>query len=116
MSPEGAKAILTEKRPGSCRRRLGKGRTYRLLLGLDKPGLFLKLGTEGIDMALRLGSCFLLVLRQGHVEPLILLLQLVGTGRLVSEMSAIDPRNPRAPRAPREKGSPYSQVLLVDLS
>lgn len=38
-------------------------------------------------MALRLGSCLLLILRQGGMEPLILLPHLVGTGRLVSQMS-----------------------------
>lgn len=87
MNSEGSKAILTEERPGSCRQGLRKRLTYRLLLGRNKPGLFLKLSTEGVDVALRLGSCLLLILRQGGMEPLILLLHLVGTGRLVSQMS-----------------------------
>lgn len=52
MNSEGSKAILTEERPGSCRQGLRKRLTYRLLLGRNKPGLFLKLSTEGVDVAL----------------------------------------------------------------
>lgn len=49
--------------------------------------MFLELGAESTDLALGLGSCFPLVLRQGGLEPLVLLLQLVGTGDLVSRIS-----------------------------
>lgn len=43
---------------------------------------------EGADLALGLGRCFPLILRQGGLEPLVLFLQLVGTGQSVSHMSA----------------------------
>lgn len=47
--------------------------------------MFLDLGMEGTDLALGLGGCFPLILRQGGLEPLILLLQLVDTGESVSQ-------------------------------
>lgn len=72
--------------------------------------MFLKLGTEGVDVTLGLRSCLLLILRQGGMEPLILLLKLVGTGRLVGEASLRDPRTPS------EKVGPYSQMLLAGLA
>lgn len=58
--------------------------THRLLLGGDELGLLLQLGAEGVDLALGLGCCLSLVLSQGRLQPLILLLQLVGTGRASS--------------------------------
>ena len=39
-----------------------------------------ELGAEGMDLALGLGGCFLLILRQGSLEPLVLLPQLVAQG------------------------------------
>lgn len=110
MNSEGSKAILTEKRPGSCRQRLGKGLTYRLLLGRNKPGLFLKLSTEGVDVALRLGSCLLLILRQGGMEPLILLPHLVGH-RKVGQSDVC-----RDPSTPGEKGDSYRQMLVAGIA
>lgn len=86
-----------KKRPQSSRAWLG-GETYHLLLGGNEPGLFLQLGLEGTDLALKLGSCLPLVLRQGGLEPLILLLQLVDTGWLVGQMSAETSRVPGAHR------------------
>lgn len=78
MSPEDSKEILAGKRPRGTRG-WKKEQTYHLLLGGDEPGLFLQLGVEGMDLALGLGSCCPLVLRQGSLEPFVLLLQLVGT-------------------------------------
>lgn len=85
MGPEEPQESFTGKRPrpSSTRTWLRTGQTYHVLLGGDELGLFLQLGTEGIDMVLRLGSSFPLLL-----EPLVLLLELVGTERPVSQMSA----------------------------
>lgn len=43
--------------------------------------MFPQLGTEGIDLALGLGGCLPLILGQRGLQPLILLLQLVGIGQ-----------------------------------
>lgn len=79
-SPRDSKEILTGK--GSTAPGLGweEGHAYHLLLGGNEPGLFLELGAEGMDLALGLGGCFLLILRQGSLEPLVLLPQLVAQG------------------------------------
>ena len=79
-SPRGSKETLTgtgSTAPGTS---WAGGHTYHLLLGGDEPGLFLELGTEGTDLALGLGGCFPLILRQGGLEPLVLLLQLAARG------------------------------------
>jgi hypothetical protein len=55
----------------------GGGQTYHLLLGGDHPSLVLKLGAQDADVALDLGGCLLLILRQRGLQPLVLLLQLV---------------------------------------
>ena len=79
-SPRDSKEILTGT--GSTAPGLGweEGHAYHLLLGGNEPGLFLELGAEGMDLALGLGGCFLLILRQGSLEPLVLLPQLVAQG------------------------------------
>ena len=85
-SPRDSKEILTGK--GSTAPGPGweeghaykEGHAYHLLLGGNEPGLFLELGAEGMDLALGLGGCFPLILRQGSLEPLVLLLQLVAQG------------------------------------
>lgn len=89
------------QRRSSQRRGLGapgpgkeEGQTYHLLLGGNEPGLFLELGAESTDLALGPGSCFPLILRQGGPEHLVLLLQLVGTGDSVSQVSQ-QPRSAR---------------------
>lgn len=51
-----------------------KGQTDLLLLGGDESGLLLELGAEGMELALERGSCRLLILRQGSLEPFVLLL------------------------------------------
>lgn len=85
VSPEESKEILAGKRPRAPGPGWEEGYTYHLLLGGDEPGLFLELGAKGSDLALGLDSCFPLILRQGGLEPLVLLLQLVAQdGRSVT--------------------------------
>ena len=91
LTNETSASSESQRREGDPRRGRGaprpgweEGQTYHLFLGGDEPGLFLELGTESTDLALGLGGCFPLILRQGGLEPLILLLQLVGTGESVT--------------------------------
>lgn len=79
-SPRDSKEILTGTGSTAPRPGWEGGHTYHLLLGGDEPGLLLELGVEGTDLALGLGGCFPLSLRQGSLEPLVLLLQLAAHG------------------------------------